>query len=376
MTMSKKLSGLVFSAVLLSAGAAVALPPPLPAGPGFMPNASSAKSKASFSKTTHDFGTVWDHKEVEVKFPFTNEGTEPLEIRDLRSTCGCTVPALEKTEYAPGEGGEITVIFNPHNRSGLNQRTVTVTTNDPQGAYRLAIRAEVKPVLEITNPFLRFRTDKGVPSTLTTTVYGRGETFDANFESADKRDLVSVKKTIAPEMEERRGEMWRRIDFEVTSLPTAAVGTSQTALTFTTTDERRDRFQVQAVIDVKGDLSVNPSRVSLGRLALDQSFAQEVIVSSRSAEPFEIKRVECIGTMNELMTFEWTPLDPEKRDAYRLTLSGTPQAELRQSGKIVVHTDVKDEPTIDVPYYGWVPRERQAPEPPARVDRPGVGGNP
>lgn len=375
MTMSNKLGGLVFSAVLLSAGAAVALPPPLPAGPGFTPNASSSKAQASFSKTTHDFGVVWDHKEVEITFPFTNEGTEPLEIRDLRSTCGCTVPALEKTEYAPGEGGEITVIFNPHNRSGLNQRTVTVTTNDAQGAYRLAIRAEVKPVLEITSPFLRFRTDKGKPAMLETSVWGRGETFDAEFRSVDKRDLLMVKKT-GVESEERNGELWRRVDFEVTSVAGAAVGTSSAALTFTTTDERRDQFQVQAVLDVKGDLSVNPSRLSLGRLSLEQPFEQEIVISTRSAKPFEIKAVEGIGTMNELMAFEWTPLDPEKRDAYRITIKGTPKAELRQSGKLVVYTDVADEPTIDVPYYGWVPRERQAPVPPVRVDRPGVGGNP
>ncbi|MEM7755786.1 MAG: DUF1573 domain-containing protein [Planctomycetota bacterium] len=370
MPIGNMLRGAVSSLVLISAGSAVALPPPLPVQPGMGARANASNAEAAFSTSLHDFGVVWDHAEVEVAFPFTNTGTEPLVIESMRSTCGCTVPALDKTEYAPGEGGEIKVIFNPHNRKGINNRTVVVNTNDSVGQHRLTIRADVKPVLEIPRPFLRFRTDKGVPAVQTTSIIGRGADFDAQFKAADVQGLVSVTKG-EPVLDEREdGEVWRRIDFEVRSLAAAPVGMSQAVLTFTTNDERRSEVPMQAALDVRGDISSSPNRVSLGRLALDTPFENEFIVSSRSATPFEIQKIEAIGTMHDLVAFEWAPVDPKKRDAYRVTFRGTPEAELRQSGKFVVHTDVRDETRIDVAYYGWVPRTVAAPVPPART----IGG--
>ncbi len=355
---------LVVGALVASAGTAAALPPPLPApNVGVNPQANLSESVMSVEGTYHDFGTVWDHKNVDHMFKFTNTGSEPLVIEDIRSTCGCTVPELEKKEYAPGESGEVKVIFNPHNRKGVNERTITVITNSKaQRVHQLSIKAEVKPVLFVSQEFIRLRTDKGDSTSSVLNIGGRSDGFQAKLKSVDTDGLIAVEPT-ATKTVEANGETWKQISFDVKSMEKAKVGMHRFTMTFETNDERRPEFTIQAVLEVKGDLEARPSRLALGQLEKDASFEKDIQIVSRKAVPFKITKVEPIGTLNDAMQFEWVPVDPEKRDAYRLIIKGTPTQELRQSGQLIVHTDMEDEPTIDIAYYGWVPRSGSAPTP-------------
>ncbi len=356
---------LVVGTLVASAGSAVALPMPLPAAPnvGVSPQANLSDAVMTVEGTFHDFGTVWDHKNVDHLFTFTNTGAEPLVIEDIRSTCGCTVPELEKKEYAPGESGEIKVIFNPHNRKGLNERTVTVITNSSQQrVHQLSIKAQVKPVLFVGQEFIRLRTDKGESASTVLNVGGRSDGFEARLKSVDTEGVIAVEPTTTRTVE-AEDETWKQISFDVKSLERAKVGMHRFMMTFETNDERRPEFTVQAVLEVKGDLEARPARLALGQLEKDASFEKDIQIVSRKAVPFKITRVEPVGTLHADMQFEWVAVDPEKRDAYRLIVKGTPQQELRQSGQLIVHTDMEDEPTIDIAYYGWVPRSTGAPAP-------------
>jgi hypothetical protein len=64
-------------------------------------------------------------------FHFTNTGDKPIEILKVGSSCGCTVPQLDKKLYAPGESGEINAVFTFGSRQGRQMKRITVTTNDP-----------------------------------------------------------------------------------------------------------------------------------------------------------------------------------------------------------------------------------------------------
>ena len=46
------------------------------------------------------------------RFAFVNGGSDAIEIADLRSTCGCVTPKLEKRIYAPGEQGTLLLEVN------------------------------------------------------------------------------------------------------------------------------------------------------------------------------------------------------------------------------------------------------------------------
>ena len=82
-------------------------------------------------------GLEWENETVELKasladtraeavFRFTNTGPEPVTITRMTSSCGCTVPELEKRTYAPGEKGEITALFTFGSRQGRQEKRITV----------------------------------------------------------------------------------------------------------------------------------------------------------------------------------------------------------------------------------------------------------
>ncbi len=57
-------------------------------------------------------------------------------------------PSLRKTDYAPGESGDIKVTYNPHGRRGKQQTTVTVTSNDPMKPTQiLELHSDIKPLM-------------------------------------------------------------------------------------------------------------------------------------------------------------------------------------------------------------------------------------
>lgn len=88
-----------------------------------------------FKDTAIDFGEVDAGKSVDLTFEFENTGDDILVIKNIRSTCGCTVAKVDKKEYKPGEKGEIPVKFFSKGYRGKITKTVTVTTNDKDNIY-------------------------------------------------------------------------------------------------------------------------------------------------------------------------------------------------------------------------------------------------
>lgn len=68
-------------------------------------------------------------KSIVAKYRFTNVGTSPVTISDVRTSCGCTTAALDKREYAPGESGEIEATFQFAGHIGHQEKWIFVTTS-------------------------------------------------------------------------------------------------------------------------------------------------------------------------------------------------------------------------------------------------------
>ena len=67
----------------------------------------------------------------------------------------CTTAALAKNDVAPGEKGEITATFNIGDRSGVQVKTVTVETDDPQSPQTvLTFKATIAQLLELQPTFV------------------------------------------------------------------------------------------------------------------------------------------------------------------------------------------------------------------------------
>ena len=87
--------------------------------------------RIEFKTDQLNLGDVKGGPQVQGEFEFTNTGRDKLIIEHVQPSCGCTgVIADEKKEFLPGETGRIKFTFNTEGRSGVNEKTLTVTTND------------------------------------------------------------------------------------------------------------------------------------------------------------------------------------------------------------------------------------------------------
>lgn len=102
-------------------------------------------SEITFEETEYNFGTVVDGDMVKHTFKFTNTGDKELVLLDVKSTCGCTVPEdWPKQPIAPGEGGEIKVIFNSNNKVGAVNKGIRVEANTNPSVTTVSIIGTVK----------------------------------------------------------------------------------------------------------------------------------------------------------------------------------------------------------------------------------------
>jgi hypothetical protein len=95
----------------------------------------------TFAMTHVSHEAAFGETRFETSFSFVATGDETAEIRGIRSSCGCTIPVLEKKRYAPGESGEIKVIFEYGSRLGTQHKAVYVETTAE--TYELSLEVEI-----------------------------------------------------------------------------------------------------------------------------------------------------------------------------------------------------------------------------------------
>ena len=107
-------------------------------------NQSSPTTTIEFEENEFDWGTITQGEKVSYVFKFTNTGNEPLLIKKAKGSCGCTVPQWPKAPIAPGEQGEISVVFNSKGKMGKQSKRVTITANTDPGQTFLTVKGEIK----------------------------------------------------------------------------------------------------------------------------------------------------------------------------------------------------------------------------------------
>lgn len=114
------------------------------------PEVGTKKNPADYPKieienADFDFGVIKEGDKVEHIFKFKNTGKEDLIIANAQASCGCTVPEWTKEPVKSGESGQVKIIFNSAGKPGLQQKTVTLTTNTKAKKEKINFKATVTP---------------------------------------------------------------------------------------------------------------------------------------------------------------------------------------------------------------------------------------
>lgn len=87
--------------------------------------------KIVFETTDYQYDSVQSGTVITYSFKFTNTGKSNLIIRKTKASCGCTAVAPESTIIKKGKSSSIEIKFDTRGYSGVQHKTVTVITNDP-----------------------------------------------------------------------------------------------------------------------------------------------------------------------------------------------------------------------------------------------------
>ena len=86
----------------------------------------------SYDSDAFDFGDIKPNAKNEHVFNLKNTGKMDLIIRDVKSSCGCTAVTPSKTKISSGESVPLKVVFDSTGKTGRQNKTITVITNDPK----------------------------------------------------------------------------------------------------------------------------------------------------------------------------------------------------------------------------------------------------
>jgi hypothetical protein len=120
--------------------------------------ASSAFGQLTWENPEQTFNSKPQDESVVAKYRFTNTGKQSLKIENVKTSCGCTTAALTKTEYAPGESGEIEAKFVFSGRTGRQEKAITVTTSAaPQQPTVLRLFVNIEEAVKIQPEMVLWR---------------------------------------------------------------------------------------------------------------------------------------------------------------------------------------------------------------------------
>jgi hypothetical protein len=98
-----------------------------------------------FNATDHDFGTVTEGQKVSFTYNVKNTGQAPLIIQNAQPSCGCTVPDWTKSPIPVGGTGFVKAEFDTHGKTGIQNKTITVTANTWPKTTVIKFKAMVTP---------------------------------------------------------------------------------------------------------------------------------------------------------------------------------------------------------------------------------------
>lgn len=113
---------------------------------GFIVDADQGNPSIHFEQTRHNFGKVNEEEgELDHDFVFTNKGQEPLIVTNVKTGNGVSVTGWTRNPVLPGESGTISVAYDPVNKPGRFNRSITINATGSPSSLILRLLGEVIP---------------------------------------------------------------------------------------------------------------------------------------------------------------------------------------------------------------------------------------
>jgi len=103
------------------------------------------EDEITIDKTVHDFGSIKeDGGAVSATFIVTNNTKAPILLTNVIPSCGCTSPEWTKEPIESGKSGKVVATFNPKNRRGSFDKSITIITTGKPERFMVRIKGVVE----------------------------------------------------------------------------------------------------------------------------------------------------------------------------------------------------------------------------------------
>lgn len=338
-----------FAALLVAAAAAAqqtepVVPTKAPAAP---------QPVIDIAEKIKDFGTVPKGEKIRANFQVRNTGAAPLEISQVRPTCGCTVANFDRT-IAPGGTGRIDAEVDTTGFSGPISKAVLVFSNDPATPQvNLVIKADVRAFIEVLpRPLIIFSNVlQGEPKTeKLVLVSADGSDFKIEGASASggPYTLAYRELTEKERVPDRKGSQW---ELGVTVPPDAPEGMLNQKIVVKTSAPKAPEVTINVTGAVRPVVQVIPAEVNFGKVPGDALVGHNVLViNNRQGAQLQLTDV---SVDNPNFSTEVIPLQAGQR--YQVAVSmraGVPKGE--QKGTLKIATSDPIRKLIEVPVLATV----------------------
>lgn len=97
-------------------------------------------AKINFSKTVHNFDTIYPIEEPKVYFTYKNVGENNLIIDSITHSCGCTIPIFNDAPLQPKKSDSIQVEYLADVNKGHFVKEIMIYSNIEDSPHKIFIK--------------------------------------------------------------------------------------------------------------------------------------------------------------------------------------------------------------------------------------------
>lgn len=247
--------------------------------------------------TTHDFGTCARGAQLKYRLKMKNIYAVPLQITNIRSSCGCLSFEPNTKNLKPQEEGYIDILMDGRRFVGPKSVTLYVTVG-PQYISTAAVTftANARGDVVLNPGEINF----GVVASGSQVT----QTIDVEYAGSLDWQIVEVVKSKNAPFEVQPRELYRnkprifqggKVGYQlaVTLKADAPAGAFTQKILLKTNDPASPVLTVNVEGNIQASLTANPSEIAFRNLKVGQKESQRIVV--RGTQPFEIKEVKGSG---------------------------------------------------------------------------------
>lgn len=265
----------------------------------------------------------------------------------------------------PGKEGKVSASVKTEHLRGNQQKTVTVTTNDPKmPTARLELKGEIIPIIDVQPDYVNFGSAK----------YGTEQVKEVVIKGEPERALVIKNLLADPAYVQAKLEQDKvapgQYKLNVVLTDKAPVGAIRDAkVTFETNYPEKPLITIRVTGRIDGPIQVSPISVFFANPDKErpETQARTITVQTVEATPFKILKAET--TVPADVKAEVTPVEAGRKYEIKLQYVGDFEKPMF-NGKLVIDTDNKVQPQIEVQLSGRIAKGR----PPGAPGMPMVPG--